>query len=82
MAIESLEVGTAYNNAADQDIMDPNASHQPYAFGKFTTFDPGPDGVCAVPTLAPAVLNLPALPPEGDGGSEAQPRVAHEVRVE
>ena len=34
-------------------ISDPNASHQPYAIGKFTAFDPGPDGVCAVPVLAP-----------------------------
>ena len=80
MAIESLDVGTAYSNAADREVMDPDANHQPYALGKFTTFDPGPDHVCAVPTLAPAVLDLPALPPEGDGG--AQPAVHVNLQVE
>lgn len=77
LAIQSATMGVA-GRALDPSINDPNlgvsdpdASHHLYAIGNYTSMDPK-DGICSVPTMRPAILELPFTPfPTPDAGPDA-----------
>jgi hypothetical protein len=73
IAIKSATLGAAIANATSLDYGDPDPTHKPYAFGAFTTAEPGSDNFCNIPTMQPAIQNIPALPgipatPDTDAG--------------
>lgn len=63
LAIQSQTLGLLRQTgeSVDPPVVDSNPNHFAYALGKFATVLPGPDGVCAVPTLAAAELALGAV---------------------
>jgi hypothetical protein len=73
IAIKSATLGAAIANATSLDYGDPDTAHKPYAFGTFSSVEPGSDNFCTIPTLQPAIQNIPALPgipatPDTDAG--------------
>jgi hypothetical protein len=76
VAIRGTQVGNALLNYPP----DPNPDNLPYALGPFATVEPGADDFCDVPSLAPAVQDLPPVEgvdagPDGGGGKPALPAV-------
>ena len=49
---------------------DPDASDKRYSMGSVTTATPGADNFCVVPTLSPAIQNLPPVAEETDAGAD------------
>lgn len=65
VAIQSESLGTLADNATKASLADSNPADKPYAFGAFSTAEPEGE-FCTIPTLAPAVQNLPEVPlPKG-----------------
>ena len=64
VAIQSAAAGdlVAQGEASDPPVADPDAEHHPYGIGKFTSKTPGDDGLCQIPTLAAAELDMPEIP--------------------
>jgi hypothetical protein len=76
VALRTASLGVLVQHAEDNGLGDPNMAHVPYAFGRFSASEPGPDDFCTVPTLAPAEQDLPTVPeqpPSADGGSPGAP---------
>jgi hypothetical protein len=78
VAVRSARLGRLEKSFASRP--DPDATHQTYSVGPFASAAPGPDNFCDVPTLTPALLDVPGaaagLPDGGlqpDGGPPAQP---------
>lgn len=65
VAIQSVTAGdlVAQGEASDPPLADPEASHHPYAIGKFTARTPSDAGVCEIPSFEAAQLDMPELPP-------------------
>lgn len=80
VAMQAQTLGAAVANAQGLDYGDPDPTHKPYAFGQFSTSEPGSDDFCVIPSLAPAIQNIPALPdqpavPADDAGKGGSPDV-------
>lgn len=72
IAIQAESLGLLVDNATAGGVKDDDTSHHAYALGSFTTPEPTSD-ICAVPTLAPAIQNLPEVKEDPDAEVSAQP---------
>ena len=70
-ALESTTTSNAVNNAAAADQADPDKTHQAYSLGNFTE-SKSTNNVCHIPTLAPSIQTLPAIPEDEDLGTSEQ----------
>jgi len=61
LAVRTVEVGTLSATAAGFDVKNQASKPELYSFGKFSDSVPNDDDICAVPTLSPTHLKLPAL---------------------
>jgi hypothetical protein len=72
VAIQSNELGTAWDNADLAGLHDPDATHKEYSLGAFTSAAPTND-FCTVPSLSPAIQNIPAVTADDDLGTTDAP---------
>lgn len=73
IAIQSESLGLLVDNAEAAKVSDPDPTHKPYALGAFSTAEPV-DDFCAVPMLAFAQQNLPAIKEDKDAKVSEQPK--------
>jgi hypothetical protein len=61
VAIQADYLGAVAQYAASYEVVDPNPAHKWYALGAFTTPEAEND-FCSIPSLSPAVQELPEVP--------------------
>ncbi len=82
-AIKSGYVGTLVNNAESQGLMDPDATHTPYALGKFDQVLPDDNDVCTASGFTAAEINLPDVPAHmDDDGNPVDDQPATHIKYE
>jgi hypothetical protein len=61
LAVQTAELGSLFYTAEGFDIPNAAPDGQIYSFGDFSGTEPDADNICAVPTLSPTRLVLPAI---------------------
>jgi len=83
LAIKSGFVGSLVLNADSQGLMDADASHAPYALGKFDHVYPDANDVCTSSGFTPAEIDLPDVPAHtADDGTAVDDQPATHIKYE
>ena len=72
VAIGTVTMGTAYDNAQLASVVDPDPTHKFYALGPFIDSEPV-NNVCHAPKLAAATKTFPEIAEDAALGTSAQP---------